>query len=168
VSDSWQSKFTEKLQARQQSRKELRRDFGAYQEMVVKLFELIMSKVSGIDTIQVQRPMPVRTDKFRENITGHIDTIKSMTLRCDGKLVEFVPEGINFDFGKGRVRILHKSKNLPDYLYLYLVVDPASTAEYPANLTWVIHDRDGELQAASSPFDEARIEALIEAAFLSE
>lgn len=166
---SWQDRFNQKLQAKQQAKLEQKRDISAYGEWIANLFDQIAAKVSGIEAIKVQRPMAARTGEFRDNVSGQLEAIKAMTLRCEGEIVELIPEGINFAFGKGRVRIVHKIKDLSEYLYLYLVVDPASQETYPGNLRWVIND-GGEEQptGAYPPFDEGRIERLIEAAFLAE
>lgn len=164
---SWADKFSKKLHAKQQARLEMRRDFGAYQEAVAVLFESIAEKVGGVEEIQVQRPMGLRTEAL-QNVTGKVDTIKALTMRCDGKTIELLPEGINFEIGKGRIRIVHKIKALPDYLFLYLVVDPTSDEQYPRNLHWVVNDTEGQKPEDFPVFDDERLESLIEAAFLAE
>jgi hypothetical protein len=167
--DSWQERFSSRLVARQQARMEQRRDFQAYIDWVAQLFDRIAGKVAGIEQITMQRPMVLRTGEFRDHVSGQVEMIKSMALRCESRMIEFVPEGINFAFGKGRLRLVHKVRGMPEFVYLYLVNDPTSPESYPSNLRWVIND-GGEQQPPDKfpPFDEQRIEQLIERAFLND
>ena len=163
----WSQKFNQKMEAKQQARKEARRDYNAYGQSVRLLFDWIDKKVQSIPAIILDRPVMARTDQFGADGDGPIDMIKSLTLRCESRTIEFTPEGINTAYGRGRIRIRHRAKQLHDYLRLYLIADETSSEAYPSNLVWVYNDK-GDDQATEGyvVFGAEQFEALIEAAFL--
>lgn len=159
MQDNWGDKFKKKLQEKELANQENIKNFKIYQDATLKLFDFIEKKVKSIEAITVSR---------RVVGTAGPTSIKSLILKCQEKLIQFVPEGINLDSSRGRIRIHHTAKNLSKFIYLNLIIDPESTVPYPENLMWVYNITGAEDIAFKelSRFDDMQFENLIENCFL--
>ncbi len=164
--EGWGDKFRSRLEEQKQAKQEERKSFDIYRDHVMRLFDTIEGKVKNVAAIQVSKPIVGRTEFYGKDVRG-LETVKSLCLKCGDKTIEFLPDGINTPYGKGRIRLRHSSKKLGQFVYLYLVKDPKSASPYPENLTWVIQDqKDGQEPTRCPVFDDRRIEDVIEACFL--
>ena len=158
---NWADKFQDKLRKKELASQEARKSFGVYQKYALELFDSIESKVKSVEVINV-----VRT------VIGHSGPapgpIKALTLKCHGYFIKFIPEGINLDDSRGRVRIEHNAKALSKFIYMHLIIDRQSDAPYPENLLWVLNI-NGETDIIFEelpPFGDKELENLIETCFL--
>lgn len=160
MEENWAEKFTKKLQDKELASQEAKKSFQIYKDSAVKLFDDIEAKVKNIREISI-----VRT------VVGHSaptpGPIKALNLKCPPKVLKFVPEGINLDESRGRIRIEHNCRNIPQFIYIHLIIDPASTAAFPDNLVWKYNCNDKCTDYTQLPnFGEAQLEELIETCFL--
>lgn len=161
MADDWTQKFKKKFEEKELAAQRAVKSFQVYQDQTLKLFNEIEAKVKDIDIITTQR--------LSVDYSGNAPAaIKALHLKCNQEVVRFIPEGINQDEGRGRIRIKHNTSNLSPYIYLHLVVDETSREMYPDNLTWTINPT-GDSKAiftALPKFDEKQIELLLEKCFL--
>lgn len=165
----WQDQFQSRLDDKKKAQQEERKSFQVYRDKVVSLFEGIEAKVRAVAAIQVSRRIVGRTEAYRMDVKGPFETIKSLCLRCGERTLEFVPDGINTPVGRGRIRVVHSSRKLGQFVYLYLVKDPRSDRPFPENLAWVVQDQKDGMEPTRCPvFDDRALERLIEVSFLEE
>ena len=165
----WGDKFSERLEEKNKILQEDRKSFQVYREHVTHLFDLIEEKVAPVSSILVTRSILARTEQYRKDVRGTLETIKSLQLKCATRIVEFVPDGINTPVGHGRIRVRTPSRQYGQFVFLYLVKNPKSEKPFPENLAWVIQDqKDGAEPTRCPMFDEEALEQLIEASFLED
>ena len=152
--DNWADKFKKKLQEKEQASQENTKSAKTYQDATTKLFDHIEKKIKEIGMIAV---------------TKNGLPMKSLHLKCQDKLLSFIPEGVNVDSSRGRIRVKHNCKNLSQFIYLNMMIDPKSAAAYPDNLMWVIN-WNGTLEDVKldtlPEFKNDQLERLIEVCFV--
>jgi hypothetical protein len=155
---SWADKFKKKLQGKELASQENSKNAKIYQEYVLRLFDWVEKKVKEAEVISVSRKVE----------TSGITPLKSLVLKCQERQVSFLPEGINVDSSRGRIRIRHNCKNISQFIYLHLISDANSGAPYPENLIWIINLNGLEnVDCKDMPrFEEQQLENLIETCFL--
>lgn len=158
---SWADKFNRKLEEKELARQEAKKSFQIYQEAALKLFDLIEEKVKGIEAISTFRYM------VGQAVTSPVP-LKALKLKCLERYLDIIPEGINLDSSKGRIRLKHNSKGIPNFIYVHLIVDPNSSELYPDNLVWAYNDKGAETFGNLPFFDDEKLEHVIELIFLSE
>lgn len=167
MSDTWSEKFKDQLEAREREldlpRKLTAKDFTLYKRCVLELYERVESKVRTVPQIEVTRPVVTRSDRFRVDVQGVIDTIHSLVLRWRDRRLELVPEGINLGRNKGRVRFKHNAPGVSKFLYAALM--DVADAGNPEGVAWVLLDRERE-EESNRRLDDAALERILEAAFL--
>lgn len=153
---NWADKFKKKLQEKELASQENSKNAKIYQDHVIKLFEWMEKKVKQAEVISVARKVETA------------GPTKSLILKCQDRQVGFLPEGINVDNTRGRIRVRHNCKNLSQFVYLHLITDINSNAPYPENLIWVINSNGLEnVDYKELPrFEEQQLESLIETCFL--
>ncbi len=160
----WTNKFKQKLQAKEAMKQDSTKKFKVYRDSIEALFLCVENKVKNIEEITVSRKLVAQTS---QGISGPNEMIKILLLRCALKYIEFNPEGINLDTSHGRIRFKQNS-SLGQFVYLHLVIDPNSTANYPDNLIWVYNAKGDNMDdyASLPEFDEVLMEEIIERCFL--
>ena len=153
----WAEKFRQKLKDKELASLETKKSFQIYQEAALKLFDNIEKKIKEIGVISSVRQMVGEVA---------VSSIKALKLKCQDKYLELIPEGINLDESKGRIRIKHNCKLLSQFVYLHLTLDAQSTATYPENLMWVLNEKGTERLEGLPPFNDEMLEHLIEVVFL--
>ena len=161
MGDNWAEKFERKLKQKELGRQEAKKSFQIYSDAALKLFDFVEKKVKGIEVLSVVRQMVGQSETTP-------NAVKTLKIKCKDKFLEFLPEGINLDESKGRIRLRHNARGLHQFVYLHLVVDLQSEELYPANLVWVLNDRSATDFESLPPLDDKELEKLIEIVFLSE
>ena len=161
MGDEWAKKFERKLKQKELARQEAKKSFQIYSDASLKLFDFIERKVRGIEVLSVVRHMVGQSETTP-------NAVKTLKIKCQNKFVEFLPEGINLDESKGRIRLRHNARGLNQFVYLHLVVDPQLEEPYPDNLIWVLNENNATNFEELPPFTDKEIEKLIEIIFLSE
>lgn len=161
MTDKWADKFTKKIKEKELALQKDKKNVSVYKTAALKLFDFIESKLKRVEVISTSRILV-------GDASPAPGSIKALCLKCQDRVLKFVPEGINLDDSRGRIRIEHKCRNLAKFIYLHLIVDVNSEAVYPENLIWVFNARgEDEFDFTSYPrFDEQQLEKLIENCFL--
>ncbi len=161
MSNNWGDKFKKKLHDKELASQETKKSFHIYKDAAAKLFDDITDKVKDIEQISVVRTMVGQS-------TPTPGPIKALNLKCNPKYLRFVPEGINLDDSRGRIRIEHNCKSLAQFIYMHLTTDPKSQAVFPENLLWKLNAKgeDVENYETLPDFDDPQLEKLIETCFL--
>lgn len=159
--NQWSENFKKKLQEKDRASQEAKKSFQVYKDALMQLFDHIESKVKSVAEISI-----VRTVVGSSSPTP--GPIKALTLKCGDKFLKFVPEGINPDQSRGRIRIEHNNKSLSKFIYLHLIIDPKSTAIFPDNLIWVFNANGEDVADFTQlpQFEEKHLEQLMENCFL--
>jgi hypothetical protein len=171
---SWKDRFKQEIseldQSLSQPKKVSSQDFALYKQKVLELYERISAKVVDIPQIEVSRPIISRSDRYRVDVQGVIETVHALVLRFHEKRLEFHPEGLNFGRSRGRVRLRHNGKGLSRFLYASL---EQPSGDPSGDLKWFLLDREqptaGEGGASERlrPLDDSAIEMLLEQIFLA-
>jgi len=174
MSGSWEKRFKQEIseldQSLSQPTKVSSQDFALYKKMVLDLYERISEKVADIPQIEVSRPTISRSERYRVDVQGVIETVHALVLRFHEKRLEFHPEGLNFGRSRGRVRLRHNHKGLSRFLYASL---EQSGGDAGGKLAWFLLDREQPASGESGtsdrlrPLDDAAVEMLLEQIFLS-
>ena len=171
MTGDWKDRFKDGIADREralaQPRKISSQDFAHYKRHVLELYERLCTKVTDIPQIEVTRPIVTRSDRCRVDVQGMIETVHALVLRFQDRRLELLPEGLNLEQSRGRVRLRHNGKQLSRFLYATL--EPRDQDAEAQESEWYLLDKEKPPRSSErlQRLEDELLEEILEKVFLS-